>query len=180
MESKDYYKTIAPRPTLCVSTISEDGISNIAPYSFATPLKIEPPIIGIVAGGEKDTLLNARETAGFVVAPLTSDWKNQGVRSELELPRDRSEFEEVGLTESESKKVESPGVKEAPVNLECRYRDEISIADNFLLVGDVVHVSVNEGALKEDRINLEELGTVGHICEEEFCVVSEVTRIERE
>lgn len=180
METKNFYKTIAPRPTLCVSTINKNGISNLAPYSFATPLKIEPPIIGIVVGGEKDTLLNARETRDFVVAPLTGNWKGKGVRTEVELPRDKSEFEEVGLTEAESKKVEAPSVKEAPINLECSYRDELRIADSFLLLGDVVHVTAKRGALKDDRVNLEELGTVGHVCEEDFCVVDEITRIERE
>jgi len=180
MDNKDYYKTIAPRPTVCVSTISEDGLSNLAPYSFATPIKIEPPLIGIVIGGEKDTLLNARETKDFVVAPLTSDWKNEGVRSEVELPRGETEFEEVGLTESDSKKVVAPGVKEAPINLECEYRDEFRIADSFILVGEVVNIAGKEGAIKEGRINLEELGAVGHIGGEEFCVANKVTRIERD
>lgn len=180
MDNKYYYKTIAPRPTLCVATISEDGSTNLAPYSFATPLVIDPPIIGIAVGGEKDTLLNARETEDFVVIPLTSDWKNEGVRSEVSLPRGESEFEEVGLTESESQKVEAPGVKEAPINLECRYRDEFEIADSYLLVGEVVNITENEGAIKDGRINLEELGTVGHIGGKEFCVVDEVTRIERD
>lgn len=180
MDNEDYFKTMAPRPTVCVSTISEEGSSNLAPYSFATPLRIDPPLIGIVAGGKKDTLLNARETEDFVVAPLTSDWKKEGVRSEVSLPRGESEFEEVGLTESESKKVQAPGVKEAPINLECKYWDELRIGDGFLLVGEVVHVSGKKGALKEDRINLEELGAVGHISGEEFCVVKEVVRIERD
>ena len=180
MNNKDYFKTIAPRPTLCVSTKTEGGSSNIAPYSFATPLVIDPPVIGIVAGGEKDNLLNARETGDFVVTTLTSNWRNEGVWSEVELPRDESEFEEVGLTESESKKVEAPSVKEAPINLECKYREEFRIADNFLLAGDVVNVTVRKGALKNGRINLEELGPVGHVCEEEFCLVKDVIRIKRD
>lgn len=180
MEKKDYYKTIAPRPTICVSTISQDGTSNLAPYSFATPLKIEPPLIGVVVGGEKDTLLNARETESFVVAPLTDGWKKQGVRSEIELPRDESEFKEVGLTESKSKTVAAPGVQEAPINLECNYRNEFKISESFLLVGEVVNIAGEDGAIKEDRINLDQLGTVGHIGGEEFCVVNEVTRINRE
>lgn len=180
MDEKDYFKTIAPRPTVCVSTISEGGSSNLAPYSFATPLRIEPPLLGIVAGGEKDTLLNARETKDFVVAPLTDDWKEKGIRSEIELPRGESEFKEVGLTESESEEVKTPGVKEAPINLECKYRDELKIEDGFLLVGEVVNITGKKGAIKGNRINLEELGAVGHIGGEEFCVVNEVTRIERE
>ncbi|MFW6422256.1 MAG: flavin reductase family protein [Candidatus Bipolaricaulota bacterium] len=180
MKETDYYKTIAPRPTLCVSTISQGGSSNVAPYSFATPLTMDPPLIGILVGGEKDTLLNARETKDFVVAPLTDDWKTRGVRSDVELPRGESEFEEVGLTESESEKVQAPGVEEAPINLECKYREEFRIADSFLLVGEVVKIKAKKGALKKGRINLEELGAVGHISEEEFCVVNEVTRIKRD
>ena len=180
MENKNYYKTIGPRPTVCVSTISQKGESNLAPYSFVTPLKMEPPLIGVLVGGEKDTLLNARETEGFVVAPLTDNWKNKGVRTEIELPRGESEFKEVGLTESDSEKVKPPGVKEAPINLECRYSDEFKMADSFLLVGEVIHIAYKDGAIKDGRINLEEWGAVGHIGDEDFCVAKKVTRIKRE
>ena len=121
---------------------------TLAPYSFATPLTMDPSLIGILAGGEKDILLNIRERGGFVVTALTNSWKAEGVRSEAELPRSESEFQAVGLTEEGSERVEAPGVKEAPINLECTFRDELKVADSFLVVGEVVRVAGKQGATK--------------------------------
>lgn len=180
IEENNYYKLIAPRPTVCVSTLTEDGNSNIAPYSFATPLSFSPPLLSISVGKGKDTILNARETGDFVVAPLTEDWMEKGIKSEISLPRGESEFEEVGLAEESSEKINSPSVGESPINIECEYWDEFDSGDHYLLVGEVVHISGGENALKNGRINLEELATVGHVSGEEFCLSEKVTEIERD
>ncbi len=177
---KDYYGFIAPRPTVCVSTIDEEGDANLAPYSFVTPVSFEPPLIAISVGKKKDTLLNARETKEFVVAPLTEKWMKRGIETEISLPRDRSEFEQVGLNERESKKVKPPCVDEAPVNMECEYWDEYSGEDHLLLVGKVVHISADEKAVENDRLNLEELGSVCHVKGEEFSVGKEIEKIKRD
>ncbi len=180
IHKKNYYKLIAPRPTVCVSTVSEEGVSNVAPYSFATPLSFAPPLVGVSVGEGKDTLLNARETNDFVVAPLTESWMEKGIESEVSISRDRSEFDEVGLVESESKRVESPSIEEAPINIECTYWDDFKTGDHYLLVGEVVYISVEENSIENGRINLEELGSVCHVTGEEFTLSKEVMKIERE
>ncbi|KXB04771.1 hypothetical protein AKJ50_00960 [candidate division MSBL1 archaeon SCGC-AAA382A13] len=180
INNNDFYKMIAPRPTVCVSTISDKGNSNIAPYSFATPLSFSPPLLGIAVGEGKDTIVNARQTKDFVVAPLTKNWSEKGVQTEISLPREKSEFKKIGLTEADSKKVKSPSIAEASINIECEYEDEFKTGDHFLLVGKVVYMSVDEDSIKNDRINLERLGTIGHITGEEFCISSETVQIERQ
>ncbi|KXB01223.1 hypothetical protein AKJ44_02765 [candidate division MSBL1 archaeon SCGC-AAA261F17] len=176
----NHYKLLAPRPTVCVSTLSSDGTSNLAPFSFATPLSFDPPLLGVSVGHGKDTLLNARETEDFVVAPLTSRWKEKGVRAEISLGRDESEFEEIGLTENPSKEVDSPSIKEAPINIECEYWDDFKAGDHSLLVGKVVSISAEEEAIKNGRINLEGMGAIGHVTGEEFCLSDVTIKIERE
>ena len=114
---REYFGFIAPRPTVCVSTIDPQGNSNIAPYSFVSPLSFDPPLIGIAAAETRDTTANCRDTGEFVVVPVTGDWAEKGVKTEISLPREESEFKEVGLTEQKSKKVKSPGVKEAMINI---------------------------------------------------------------
>lgn len=179
IDEGDYYKFLAPRTTVCVSTISESGTPNLAPFSFVTPLSFNPPLLGVSVGEGKDTILNARETREFVVSPLTRGWMEKGVQSEISLGREESEFKEVGLKEVESKEVKPPSVGESPINIECRYWDDFETGDHFLLVGEVVNVEADEGALKRGRINLEKLGAVGHITGEEFAVAEKVTKIKR-
>jgi len=180
MNFTDFIGAISPRPTVCVSTLSPEGNSNLGPYSFVSPLSFDPPLVGIGVGKGKDTLLNAREIGDFVVTPLTEGWKEKGVKSEIELERDKSEFEEVGLSEEESKKVRSPSVKEAPLNLECEYWDDFEVGDHHLLIGKVVHVSEEKGAVKNGRLNIEKIGSVCHVRGEEFAIPRDVKIIERE
>lgn len=179
MNFTNFIGAISPRPTVCVSTMSPEGNSNIGPYSFVTPLSFDPPLVGIGVGKGKDTLLNAREMGDFVVTPLTESWMEKGIESEIDLERDESEFDEVGLSEEKSKKVRSPRVKEAPLNLECEYWDDLEVGDHHLLVGEVVHVSEEEGAVKNDRLNIEEFGSVCHVRGEEFTIPRDIKRIGR-
>ncbi|MFW6040635.1 MAG: flavin reductase family protein [Thermoplasmatota archaeon] len=180
IKTKDYHGLIAPRPTVCVSTLNPEGNSNIAPYSFVTPVAFEPPLIGISVGENKDTLLNARDIGDFVVVPLTRSWIEKGIHTEVELSRDKSEFDEIGLTEKESRKVRSPSVEEAPINIECEFYDELKVGDHILLVGKVIHIGASPSSIKNQRINLENLGAVGHIRGEEFSLTQEILQIERD
>jgi len=180
MNPKKFYGLISPRPTVCVSTVSPEGNSNIGPYSFISPVSFNPPLIGISAGKNKDTLLNARDTGDFVVTPVTKDWMDRGIKTEISLPRNKSEFEELGLKEKESKKVRSPSVKEAPVNIECEYWDELEAGDHVWLVGKVVHIDTKNNAVKNGRLNIEKLGSVCHVMGEEFCISEEITEIKRD
>jgi len=176
---KDFFGFIGPRPTVCVSTIDSDGNTNIAPYSFVTPLSFDPPLIGIAAAETRDTTLNTRETGEFVVSPVTEDWAEKGVRTEVSLPREESEFEEVGLSEKESTKIKTPGVKEAAVNIECEYHSDFEIGDHVLLVGKIVHIETENEGVKNGRLNLEDIGSLGHVKGEEFCISRTISKIER-
>ncbi|RLG20730.1 flavin reductase family protein [Methanosarcinales archaeon] len=174
----DYYKLIAPRPVVCVSTVGKDGVHNIAPFSFCTPLSFSPPLLGVAVGKGKDTLRNMLESGDFVVVPVTREWAKQAIMTAEPLPYGKSEFELAGLTPIPSKVVMSPSVAEAPINIECTTQDSFETGDHVFVVGKVVHMECSEGALKKGRINIEELGTVGHITSGEFTISSEAVIIE--
>ena len=62
---------IVPRPIAWVSTISSDGISNVAPFSYFTGVGSRPPTLLFCPansrqGEPKDTLRNIQETGDFV------------------------------------------------------------------------------------------------------------------
>lgn len=180
INKKGYYKLLGPRLTVCVSTIDKNGNSNVAPYSFVTPVSFSPPLVGVGVGKDKDTLLNAKETEEFVVAPLTKNWMGEGVKAEMDLERGESEFRKVGLTEKKSKKVKSPSVKESSINIECEYHDDFKTGDHHFLLGEIVNIEVENNAVRNGRINIEELGSIGHISGEEFCLSDKAIKINRE
>ena len=77
------FKSIAvPRPIAWLSTLSPDGVPNLAPYSQFTNLNFNPPyiMISINEGGHnirKDTPINIEETGEFVHNMVTYDLRNQ-------------------------------------------------------------------------------------------------------
>lgn len=179
IKPQNFFGFIAPRPTVCVSTLDSEGNSNIAPYSFVSPLSFNPPLIGVAAAESRDTTANFRETGEFVVVPVTEDWAEKGVKTEVSLPREESEFIEIGLTEKESNEVSAPGVKEAAINIECEFYDELEVGDHVLLVGKVVYIDADREGVKNGRLNLEDLGSLGHAMGEEFSISKTISRIER-
>src|SRR6202042_3866062 len=71
---------VAPRPIALVTSMSEHGVLNAAPFSAYNYLCTDPPIIGMgvmdrPTGGfiPKDTARNIRRTGEFVVNVVTED-----------------------------------------------------------------------------------------------------------
>ena len=111
-----------PRPIAFVSTISTDGIINLAPYSFFNAVSYDPPTIVFsssrtVDRKSKDTLRNVEETGEFVVNVVVDDIAEAMNKTSAEFPEDVNEFDIAGLTAIPSEIVKAPRVAESPVNM---------------------------------------------------------------
>ncbi len=129
-ETLNVYKlmigSIVPRPIAFVSTVSQDGIRNLAPFSFFTGVSANPPIICFCpmrregAHPRKDTLRNISDTREFVVNVVSEEIAQQMNITSGEYPPEVDEFELAGLTPIPSDLVKPPRVAEAHVHMECR------------------------------------------------------------
>jgi flavin reductase (DIM6/NTAB) family NADH-FMN oxidoreductase RutF len=128
LEASNRYKiltaTVTPRPIAWVTTLSEDGVVNAAPYSFFNVLGHEPPTLalGLLAGSGrfKDTATNILATGEFVVN-LVSE-KNAAAMNVtcIDAPPDVDELALAGLTAIASHKIKPPRIAESPVSFECK------------------------------------------------------------
>src|SRR5205823_10964099 len=95
---------IVPRPIAFVSTLSADGVLNLAPFSFFTAISANPPVICFSPmirssdGQRKDTLRNIEATKEFVVNIVSEEFAKQMNACSAEFPYGVSEFEKTGLT----------------------------------------------------------------------------------
>jgi flavin reductase (DIM6/NTAB) family NADH-FMN oxidoreductase RutF len=62
----DFNKMLT-RPCIVVSTISMNGVSNAAPFSFNSPATTKPPMYGFCCEVEHDTWRNIKENKEFVI-----------------------------------------------------------------------------------------------------------------
>src|SRR5690606_6095598 len=175
MTAKQNYKlligSVVPRPIAWVSTLSPEGIANLAPFSFFTVVSRNPPMLAFSvgegveerAGTVKDTLQNIRENGEFVINIVTAPLANEMAKSGEHLSREIDEFEYTGLTAAESIEISVPRVLEAPVNMECKLHDIIQLGDDHLVIGRLVKFHVKDELYQNGRINLEKLAPIGRL-----------------
>ncbi|KAG5652683.1 hypothetical protein H0H81_004120 [Sphagnurus paluster] len=153
---------IVPRPVAFVSTVSEDGVANLAPYSWFNQVCAFPPVISVscTRGAEmtrvKDTARNAKETGQFTVNIISEPWVAQANVSSVNAPEDFSEWAISGLTQAPSVHVKPPRVKESAFSMECELLQAVDIADpasgdvtTTLLLGHVKKIHVRKDVLNE-------------------------------
>ncbi|KYH42947.1 flavin reductase family protein [Branchiibius sp. NY16-3462-2] len=144
--------SLIPRAIAWVSSISADGVPNLAPHSFTTVAGVDPPTLCFVSVGAKDTLANVRATGEFVLQIGRWSQLAQMNDSATPFPADQDEFTAAHLATTPSTVVRPPRVADAPVAFECRASGEHVIGDCVMVFGEVVHLSVDPAVLAEDGL----------------------------
>ena len=150
---------ISPRPIALVGSLDENGISNLAPFSFFNAFGANPPIIGFSpalsgrTGLPKDTLLNIKETEEFTVSIVNSSIVEQISLSSCEFDKNIDEFVKTGLTKYKSENIGAYGVQESNFIMECKLHDIISLGENpgsgNLILGEVLQFHINKSILTD-------------------------------
>lgn len=142
---------IQPRPIAFVSTLSESGVANLAPFSFFMPGGANPPSLAVsvnlASGGRsKDTLRNIETNGEFVVNIVTPAMAEGMNSTSFAYPPDVSEWGRSGFTPVESIAVAPPRVSESPFQFECRVHQIVRHGDGsgaaVYVIGEVVQVHV--------------------------------------
>jgi flavin reductase (DIM6/NTAB) family NADH-FMN oxidoreductase RutF len=151
-----------PRPACIISTISPEGISNAAPYSFTNLVCSDPPTFSLTVfknpdGSLKDTQVNIDASNEFAVN-LISDWFIESAHaSGMQCSPDVSEFEKIGFTPKPSTIIKSPLVAQSPVNYECKVSTRIPFINRegketaICYMGEIVKIHVNEQVYDADK-----------------------------
>jgi flavin reductase (DIM6/NTAB) family NADH-FMN oxidoreductase RutF len=153
----DPFKAIvAPRPIGWISTLSADGVPNLAPYSFFNAIGDAPPMIAFSSSGRKDSLINAEATRAFVWNMATRPLAEQMNRSSAPVGPEVDEFALAGLETAPSRLVAPPRVAQSPAALECRVTAITQLhdldrraLDQWLVIGQVVAVHIRCEYLKD-------------------------------
>lgn len=169
---------VVPRPIAFVSTVSTNGIVNLAPYSFFNAVAYDPPTIVFsssrrVPTKEKDTLANIEATGEFVVNIVVDEIAEAMNKTAAEYPADVSEFEIAGLTPAPSDRVKAPRVAESPVNMECRLVQVVPIGSgdhaHGLVIGEIIWMHVRDDIIDGHRINHQVLKPTGRLAGNMYC-----------
>lgn len=183
-----FMSAVVPRPIAWVSTIGENGIFNLAPYSAFGILGLSPPLIYILIGRKrdgqkKDTLLNIEHSKDFVINIVNEALAEAMNQSSAEYPGDVDEFKEVGLTPAKADIATSPMVAESPVNMECQLFDITEFGDlprrSSIVIGEVVRVHIKDELYVNGEIQVSVLKALGRLCGDLYCRTTDMIQMER-
>ncbi len=148
-----------PRPIAWVSTIDEQGIRNLAPFSYFGVFSSKPPILGFSpstsarTGGAKDTLRNVRAIPEAVIHLVPFDLAHKMNITTGEFEPMVDEIALAGLEVLPSERVRPPRIAGTPVQAECRIRQILPLGDTpgagQLVLAEVVLLHLNTNILDE-------------------------------
>ena len=172
--------SVVPRPIAWVSTVSADGVANLAPYSFFTVSSTVPPVVQFTSVTRKDSLRNIEATGEFVVNLATAPLVDQVNGSSAGFEHGVSEFEALGIESEPSAVVRPPRVAAAPIAIEASLHRVVEVGNCFVVMGNVVALSVRPEFLAEDGLpEFDAIAPLSRLGRSEWGLPPEVREIER-
>ena len=180
---------VIPRPIGWISSISDTGIVNLAPFSFFNAVGDDPPhvMFSTVRTNDtnKDTLNNVMATKQFVVNMVTEDTVGRMNTTSQNVPANINEFELAGLTAIPSSLVLPPRVKESPIQFECELVHHYALQNHkaggaVIMIGKIVMFHFDESVLMDNyKINMETYRPVARLAGSNYSKLGEIFSIKR-
>ena len=179
LENDEYYKLLV-RPTVVITTISANGVSNAAPFSWCSPLATKPvPLFGFSTNVNHDTWRNILVNGEFVVNLVGADFGPLMEILERDLPYETSEITAAGLTAIDAAVVRPPRIGEAFGWLECKMTQSLSLSErNIWVVGEVLVTEAKDWAITE-VIDVVKVKPLNHIWGPIFVTEMQPSRYKR-
>lgn len=192
LSERENYKfligSIIPRPIAFVTTTSNAGVLNGAPFSYFNIVSSNPPMISLSiqrsAGRQKDTARNIIESKEFVVHIVDEQNVEKINKTAASLPPDQSEIDVANLTPVDSVKVSVPGVREAKIRMECILEHSLELGGSDtpgcdLIIGKVVQFHIENDIYEKGRIDPRGLAAVSRLAGSHYAKIGETFEIER-
>lgn len=189
MPTRDVYRlltsAIVPRPIALTSSLSPDGIPNLAPFSYFSMVSSNPPMLSISfslsSRRKKDTRENVLATKEFTVNIISQAFVEAANITSVEA----SEVDEwilSGLTMEPSTLVKPARVKESAFSMECELHSYQDITPAgaaeptvTVVLGLIRHAHAMESVLDSDgaRVDPDKLQAVARMGGETYSKVVE-------
>lgn len=129
-------QTIIPRPIAWIVT-ENNGVINIAPFSFFAPLSANPATLMVSIGYkdkektiEKDTLANIKNTQKCTLCVVDEHHLEKMHKSSQSLPKDQSEAQHFDIQTKTIQENFPPMIENASVAYMCSFNQAIDLGKN--------------------------------------------------
>lgn len=176
---------VAPRPIGWISSLSADGVANLAPYSFFNAMAQAPHYVVFGSGPRKDSLRNIEATGEFAVNLATYDLREAMNATSAIVGPHVDEFELARLTKAPCRMIKAPRVAESPACLECRLYQVVDLPDDegrvrdHIAIGRVIGIHIDDRFIDNGRVNTAAMRPIARMGYSEYATVTEAWRMRR-
>ena len=178
---------VVPRCIGWISSISRQGMVNLAPYSFFNAIATDPHMVMFGTGGRqphgvKDSITNIEETGEFVCNLTTWETREQMSLSSASTAAEVDEFVYTELEAEPAVMVEPPRVKASPIHLECTYYQTLELpsenpdplARNAMVIGTVVGIHISDSVLTDGMVDMSKFRPIARMGYMDYSTVDHV------
>lgn len=188
---RDNYKlligSILPRPIAFVTTQSEEGILNGAPFSYFNIVSSNPPMVSLAiqrnGGRIKDTARNIYHNHQFVIHIVDDKNLERVNATAATLSPDEREIELAKFTTVPSVNISVPGIKESKIRMECTLVQAIPLGDEDrtgdLFIGEITHFHIDESIYENGKFDLRSLNAVSRLAGANYATIGDIITMER-
>jgi len=179
MKHDPFKAVVVPRPIGWIASVSNEGVLNLAPYSFFNAVSDKPPMVVFSSGGRKDSLRNIEASGEFTCSIATDDLRSAMNMSSATVSPDVDEFQLAGLTPAASRFIKAPRVAESPVALECKLWKTVVLPPPpgkteslwTVVFGEVVGVYIDDQYLRDGRVDVAAMRPIARLGYMDYAVV---------
>lgn len=183
--------SVVPRPIALITSQSEEGLLNIAPFSFFNIVATEPALLSVAVnrkeGEMKDTARNILTKKEAVVHVVTEDNVANANQTAAMLPPDESELARTTFTTTDSEMVSVPSLNESSIRFEVKLYRHIEIKNDRnentsdLLLLEIQKMVIDEAIyhLEKGYIDVENVKPVSRLAGNDYARLGETFTIER-
>jgi flavin reductase (DIM6/NTAB) family NADH-FMN oxidoreductase RutF len=143
------------RPAVLVGTADASGQTNLGIFNSMIHIGANPALIGLIFRPntvERHTYENIISTGQYTINAVTKDRYKSAHQTSARYPKEMSEFDACGFTPEYFEGFQAPAVADAPIRigLILKERMEIECNGTILVIGQVMHLSLQEEILQND------------------------------
>lgn len=170
---------VLPRPIAWVTSVSADGVGNLAPHSFFSVASAAPPVVMFTSVGRKDTLANVLATEEFVVNVVSTPQLEQCNGTSAEVGASVDEAELLGIELEPSEVVAPPRVAGSPASIECTLHSTVEVGDSVVVLGLVQAITVADRVFSGRHVDAQLLDPLSRLGGHQWGTLGEIHAIRR-
>lgn len=186
MTERDNYKfligSVIPRPIAVITSLSEDNVLNIAPFSYFNIVTSNPPIVSVSIqrkmGEMKDTTRNILALKQGVIHIADEENINDINETAANLEPSESELERTAFTLKKSDVVSVPQINEVKIKMEVTLYQHVPIESKGYITTDLLLLKIEKYHIvdeiyHEGRIDPDDLKPMSRLAGHDYATLGE-------